>query len=49
MARGLILKGITTDGSPQYPESIVAFFGEIPHKSSLAVPGYRIEIHDDAK
>jgi hypothetical protein len=30
--RGLTLKGITTDGSPLYPEPIVAVFGKIPHQ-----------------
>lgn len=33
-ARGLTLKGITTDGSPLYPESIVEVFGkDIKHQS----------------
>jgi hypothetical protein len=31
-ARGLTLKGITTDGSPLYPEPIAAVFGQIPHQ-----------------
>jgi hypothetical protein len=31
-ARGLTLKGITTDGSPLYPEPIAAVFGKIPHQ-----------------
>ena len=31
-ARGLTLKGITTDGSALYPEPIAAVFGEIPHQ-----------------
>ena len=30
--RGLELKGITTDGSPLYPEPILKVFGEIPHQ-----------------
>ena len=30
--RGLTLKGITTDGSPLYPEPITAVFGAIPHQ-----------------
>ena len=30
--RGLTLKGITTDGSPLYPEAITAVFGDIPHQ-----------------
>ena len=29
--RGLELQGITTDGSPQYPEPILKVFGEVPH------------------
>jgi len=33
-ARGLTLKGITTDGSPLYPEAIVEVFGEeVEHQS----------------
>jgi hypothetical protein len=32
-ARGLPLKGITTDGSPLYPEPITEVFGEIEHQS----------------
>ena len=31
-ARGLTLKGITTDGSPLYPEPIATVFGEVPHQ-----------------
>ena len=31
-ARGLILHGITTDGSPLYPEPIAHVFGDIPHQ-----------------
>jgi hypothetical protein len=31
-ARGLSLKGITTDGSALYPEPIVAVFGDVPHQ-----------------
>ena len=31
-ARGLTLKGITTDGSPLYPEPIAAVFGKIQHQ-----------------
>ncbi len=31
-ARGLTLKGITTDGSALYPEPIAAVFGEVPHQ-----------------
>ena len=31
-ARGLTLKGITTDGSPLYPELIAKVFGEVPHQ-----------------
>ena len=30
--RGLTLKGITTDGSPLYPEPIAIVFGAIPHQ-----------------
>jgi hypothetical protein len=30
--RGLTLQGITTDGSPLYPEPIAAVFGAIPHQ-----------------
>jgi hypothetical protein len=32
VARGLTLKGITTDGSPLYPEPIATVFGAIPHQ-----------------
>lgn len=31
-ARGLELKGVTTDGSNLYPEPIVKVFGEVPHQ-----------------
>ena len=31
-ARGLTLKGITTDGSSLYPEPIAIVFGQIPHQ-----------------
>jgi hypothetical protein len=31
-ARGLTLKGITTDGSTLYPEPIATVFGEVPHQ-----------------
>jgi len=31
-ARGLILKGITTDGSELYPGPITEVFGEVPHQ-----------------
>jgi hypothetical protein len=31
-ARGLTLKGITTDGSPLYPEPVAEVFGEIEHQ-----------------
>lgn len=31
-ARGLQLRGITTDGSPLYPEPIKAVFGDVPHQ-----------------
>ena len=31
-ARGLTLKGITTDGSPLYPEPIATVFGDVPHQ-----------------
>jgi hypothetical protein len=30
--RGLVLKGITTDGSSLYPEPIATVFGEVPHQ-----------------
>jgi len=30
--RGLVLRGITTDGSALYPEPIVKVFGEVPHQ-----------------
>jgi hypothetical protein len=30
-ARGLVLRGITTDGSALYPEPIAAVFGDVPH------------------
>ena len=31
-ARGLVVKGITTDGSALYPAPIAAVFGEVPHQ-----------------
>jgi hypothetical protein len=31
-ARGLVLKGITTDGSSLYPEPIATAFGAVPHQ-----------------
>jgi len=31
-ARGLRLRGITTDGSPLYPPAIAAVFGRVPHQ-----------------
>ena len=31
-ARGLTVRGITTDGSALYPEPIVAVFGDVPHQ-----------------
>jgi len=31
-ARGLTLRGITTDGSALYPEPIAAVFGKVPHQ-----------------
>jgi hypothetical protein len=31
-ARGLSLKGITTDGSSLYPEAITTVFGDVPHQ-----------------
>jgi hypothetical protein len=31
-ARGLSLKGITTDGSSLYPEAIATAFGDVPHQ-----------------
>ena len=30
--RGLVLKGITTDGSALYPEPIRIVFGDVPHQ-----------------
>ncbi len=30
--RGLQLRGITTDGSAQYPEPISKVFGDVPHQ-----------------
>lgn len=30
--RGLALKGVTTDGSPLYPEPLRAVFGDVPHQ-----------------
>jgi len=30
--RELVLRGVTTDGSPLYPEPLPAVFGEIPHQ-----------------
>lgn len=32
LRRGLTVRGITTDGSPLYPEPIVAVFGPVPHQ-----------------
>jgi hypothetical protein len=32
-ARGLTLNGITTDGSPLYPDAIAEVFGEVEHQS----------------
>ncbi len=31
-ARGLVLKGITTDGSSLYPDAIATVFGDVPHQ-----------------
>src|SRR3954449_4969924 len=31
-ARGLVLEGITTDGSELYPEPIATVFGDVPHQ-----------------
>lgn len=30
--RGLTLQGVTTDGSPLYPEPLQAIFGDVPHQ-----------------
>ena len=30
--RSLVLRGVTTDGSPLYPEPLQAVFGEVPHQ-----------------
>lgn len=30
--RGLAVQGVTTDGSPLYPEPVQAVFGEVPHQ-----------------
>jgi hypothetical protein len=30
--RGLVLRGVTTDGSPLYPEPLKAVFGSVPHQ-----------------
>lgn len=30
--RGLVLRGVTTDGSPLYPEPLQRVFGEVPHQ-----------------
>jgi hypothetical protein len=30
--RGLVLRGVTTDGSPLYPEPLEAVFGAVPHQ-----------------
>jgi hypothetical protein len=30
--RGLVLRGVTTDGSPLYPEPLQTVFGEVPHQ-----------------
>ena len=30
--RGLVLQGVTTDGSPLYPEPLQAVFGDVPHQ-----------------
>lgn len=32
LQRGLILKGVTTDGSALYPEPLRAVFGDVPHQ-----------------
>lgn len=32
LRRGLTVRGITTDGSPLYPEPIAAVFGPVPHQ-----------------
>src|SRR5262249_23829267 len=31
-ARGLTVRGVTTDGSALYPEPIAAVFGDVPHQ-----------------
>src|SRR5262249_18727732 len=31
-ARGLTVRGVTTDGSDLYPPAIVAVFGDVPHQ-----------------
>jgi hypothetical protein len=31
--RGLVLRGVTTDGSPLYPEPLQTVFGEVPHRT----------------
>ena len=33
VARGLVVQGITTDGSALYPEAIAAVFGDVPHQT----------------
>jgi hypothetical protein len=30
--RGLVLRGVTTDGSPLYPEPLQTVFGDVPHQ-----------------
>ena len=30
--RGLVVSGVTTDGSPLYPEPLQAVFGDVPHQ-----------------
>jgi hypothetical protein len=32
-ARGLTVRGVTTDGSALYPEPIAAVFGDVPHQA----------------
>jgi hypothetical protein len=36
--RGLVLQGVTTDGSPLYPEPLQAVFGDVPHQMRIPHP-----------
>ena len=36
--RGLIVRGITTDGSPLYPGPLALLFNGVPHQAGLLLP-----------